>query len=204
MYYLTMRWFLIVCLMLAAAACTGSFPAAAPAHPGSAAPTPSSSAGSHPSPPPSPSPLLDALHQCPATIAKGTAPNSRYGSRRLRTVLWPHGLVLVPPDDIGPNGWLGMKFPWWRGRGVRGLLHITGHEITSGAMTRARTNGYGLTGFNASSILFPSEGCYRITSQAGNARLTFVTMVLACSSFADLPHGVRKTYSSGNRVTICA
>jgi hypothetical protein len=51
-----------------------------------------------------------------------------------------------------------MKFPWWRGPGIRGHLHIRGHELTLGVPVRADARGYGDTGFNASGIVFPIEG----------------------------------------------
>ena len=203
MYYPMMRLLLIASLVLGATACIGGRPGTPPPPHHSAFTTPSRNAP-QPSPSPSMPTLVDALRQCPVTIPNGTAPNSTYGTRSLRTVLWAHGLVLVPPEDVGPDRRLGMKFPWWRGHGVRGLLHISGNEIHSGAPVQARTRGYGLSGFNATAIFFPSEGCYRIKGQAGGAGLTFVAMVLTCSTFAELPRGVRRTYSSKDHVPACA
>ena len=118
-----------------------------------------------------------------------------FGGDGLWTVLWPHGSVLVPPDDIGTDGTLGMKFPWWRGPGVRGYLHITGEEVGSGLPVRARTDGYGRTGFNASAIFFSDEGCYRVTGEAGGASLTFVTLVRTCSVLPELPRAERNRYA---------
>jgi hypothetical protein len=37
--------------------------------------------------------------------------------------------------------------------------------------------GYGQTGFQASGIIFPTEGCWEITGRAGDAELTFVQRV---------------------------
>jgi hypothetical protein len=109
--------------------------------------------------------------------------------------LWPRGLVLVPPDDVRGDGSLGMKFPWWRGPGVHGRLHISGRELTTGIPVRADTGGYGDTGFNASGIVFPVAGCYEITGEADGATLTFVTMVQPCSVLWQLPASQRKKYS---------
>jgi hypothetical protein len=102
---------------------------------------------------------------------------------------------VVPPDDVEPDGSLRMKFMWLRGPGDRGLLHISGHEIGSGASVRSHSAGYGFTGFNASSIFFPGEGCYLVTGKAGGAALTFVTLVRTCRVFAQLPRRLRRMYA---------
>jgi hypothetical protein len=39
-------------------------------------------------------------------------------------------------------------------------------------------DGYGPTGFQASGVTFPTEGCWEVTGRVGNASLTFVTLVL--------------------------
>jgi hypothetical protein len=118
-----------------------------------------------------------------------------FGNGKLWTVLWPEGMVFVPPDDIRRDGTLVMKFPWWRGRGVRGPLSITGEELAIGVAVSARTGGYGLTGFNASSITFPVAGCYGVTGRAGDVALSFVTLVRPCSALLDLPSPSRKRYA---------
>jgi hypothetical protein len=72
-----------------------------------------------------------------------------------------------------------MKFPWWRapGVGAAGDLAITGNEVTTGQnVTAIIPAGYGQR-FQASGIIFPAEGCYRITARSGMAELTFVTSV---------------------------
>ena len=38
--------------------------------------------------------------------------------------------------------------------------------------------GYSDAGFQASGIIFPTEGCWEVTGKAGNASLTFVTLVV--------------------------
>jgi hypothetical protein len=144
--------------------------------------------------------LAEALRACPVTVGNGSSPpgvpsdRTFFGGDGLWTVLWPHGLVVVPADDIGRDGTLGMKFPWWRGPGVRGYLHIQGEEIGSGLPIGASTAGYGRTGFNASGLTFPQEGCYRVTARAGAAELTFVTLVRTCEVLRELPPQQRKRY----------
>jgi hypothetical protein len=106
--------------------------------------------------------------------------------------LWPRGLVIVPADDISWGGVLRMKFMWYRGWGVRGVLHISGSQIDADGVVRGRTAGYGLTGFNASSIYFTGQGCYRVTGKAGGATLSFVTLVRTCSVLPELSPRQRK------------
>ncbi len=38
--------------------------------------------------------------------------------------------------------------------------------------------GYGLSGFQASGVIFPTEGCWEVTGRVGNVSLTFVTLVV--------------------------
>jgi hypothetical protein len=40
-------------------------------------------------------------------------------------------------------------------------------------------SGYGDSGFQATGIIFPTEGCWEVTGRVGEASLTFVTLVIA-------------------------
>jgi hypothetical protein len=192
------RAILISCLALVATACSfGGIPTPPSLH-GSdftALASPARSARST-------QPLATALRDCPITPSNdfpraGAIPPAPYlGNGRLWVGLWREGLVVVPPDDVRPDGFLRMKFMWVRGLGVQGILQISGNEVDSGASIRARSFGYGYMGFNASSIFFPGEGCYRITGRAEGAELTFVTLVGTCRVFPELPRSLRKKYSS--------
>jgi hypothetical protein len=104
-------------------------------------------------------------------------------------------LVVVPPDDIGRAGVLRMKFMWWRGSTVHGVLHISGSRLHGGGVVRGRTAGYGLTGFNPSSIYFPGQGCYRVTGRAAGGALSFVTLVRTCSVLHELTRRRRNALS---------
>jgi hypothetical protein len=133
--------------------------------------------------------MADARH-CPVTIGHPvprTAPwrdglfggsASSYGNRSLWVgLLWPHGVVIITPDHVNPDGRLEMKFGWYRL--TSGFLTITGRRLDAPAPPlSARTSGYGLTGFNASNLIFPTEGCWQVTGRAGRAALTFVTFVI--------------------------
>jgi hypothetical protein len=71
-----------------------------------------------------------------------------------------------------------MKFPWVRG--VRGKLTIQGKRLDAPAPPlRAHIpDGYGDTGFQATGIIFPTEGCWEVTGKVGDSSLTFVTRVV--------------------------
>lgn len=136
---------------------------------------------------PSVSPTNDP--SCPVTIAnRSTPPGERpnhlqHGNGTLWTELWLEGKVLFRPGGPGqvlPDGSLSMKFPWWRGEGVRGVLTIQGRRLdaTAPSLSADIPEGYGDSGFQASGIIFPSEGCWEVTGKASNAELTFVTLVV--------------------------
>jgi hypothetical protein len=103
-----------------------------------------------------------------------------YGNSDLCTVLWPDGTVVFRPGGPGfvlPDGSLSMKFPWWRG--VRGKLTIQGKRLDAPAppLRASIPEGYGDTGFQATALIFPTEGCWEVTGKVGEASLTFVTRV---------------------------
>ena len=92
--------------------------------------------------------------------------------------LWPAGVIQAGPGFINADGWVGMKFGWWRN--VPGRLRITGRRLDATAsLLRAHVpDGYGMTGFQSSGVYFPTAGCWQVTGTAGTTRLTFVTMVV--------------------------
>jgi hypothetical protein len=124
---------------------------------------------------------------CKVTIPNGTAPPgqrpnaSSYGNGALFTGLWPDGTVVFRrggPGSVLPDGSLSMKFGWWRV--VRGKLTIQGRRLDAPAPAlRARIpEAYGDTGFQATEIIFPTEGCWEVTGKAGERSLRFVTRVV--------------------------
>ncbi len=132
--------------------------------------------------------LADA-RQCPVTIGHPvpkTKPwryllfgwSRAYGNGSLWVgSLWPRGVVIITADDVDPAGRLEMKFGWYRL--TSGALTITGRRLDAPAPPLSGTaSGYALTGFNASSVRFPTEGCWRVTGRVGRAALTFVTFVI--------------------------
>lgn len=132
--------------------------------------------------------LADARH-CPVTIGHPvpqTMPwrhdlagfNSAYGNGSLWVGgLWQHGIVIMTRDNIDSQGRLEMKFGWYRL--TSGYLKITGRRLDGPAPPASgMTSGYGLTGFNASGVIFPTEGCWQITGRVGRVSLTFSTFVI--------------------------
>jgi hypothetical protein len=137
--------------------------------------------------------MAGARH-CPVTIGHPVPPtkpwrgqlfgwSSAYGNGSLWVgALWPHGVVIIRPGNVNPDGQMGMKFGWYRL--TRGYLTITGRRLDAPAppLTQALPNGidngYGNIGFQASGVTFPSEGCWQVTGRVGRAALTFVTFVI--------------------------
>src|SRR5262245_38507789 len=141
--------------------------------------------------------MADARH-CPMTIGHPVPRvkpwreglfgwQSGYGNGSLWVGgLWPHGVVIITPDNVDPDGRLEMKFGWYRL--TSGFLTITGRRLDASAPPLSgRTSGYGLTGFNASGVIFPTEGCWQVTGRVGRVALTFVTFVI--KSHCDLKCG---------------
>jgi hypothetical protein len=100
--------------------------------------------------------------------------HGNYGNGKLWTTLPTDGNLLVTPEK---DGSLHQKFPWWRA--VRGRLTIRGQRLDAPVTSLSAwvPEGYGETGFQASGIIFPSEGCWQITGKADDSELTFVVKV---------------------------
>jgi len=129
----------------------------------------------------------DTTQACVVTPPNGnTPPGERrspfhHGNGILWTALWPEGKVVFRPGGPGfvlADGSLSMKFPWWRG--VQGNLAIEGRRLDAPAPPLRATipESYGDTGFQATGIIFPTAGCWRVTGKVGAASLTFVTLVV--------------------------
>lgn len=99
-----------------------------------------------------------------------------HGNGKLWTVLPLDGKLAMPSD---PDGSISDKFMWWRA--VRGALTIEGHRLDAPSAPAVPyiPRGYHDTGFQASGITFPTEGCWQVTGQAGDSKLTFVVEVHA-------------------------
>jgi hypothetical protein len=79
-----------------------------------------------------------------------------YGNGLLWVSISGENVVVGDPDASGA---VRDKFPWWRG--VTGALRIEGRRLDGAAppLSANIPDGYGSTGFQASSVSFPTEGC---------------------------------------------
>lgn len=134
-------------------------------------------------------PQQQAPSGCAVTIANGRGPPgeasspNHHGTGALWTVLPPDGID--KGGDAEPDGSTSQKYPWWT-VGTTGQFTINGRRLdTPAPPLRARTNsGTPETGFAevadgrfwASSINFPTEGCWQVTATVGHASLTFVVL----------------------------
>jgi hypothetical protein len=167
-----------VALAGAVAACTGGEPSAtstATSTTAGAAPTVRAAPGVPPGCPVT----LPAPFEPPPGAAQSVlfGWSSAHGNGRL----WLGGLgeggvtPAIPRDD----GSIFEKFGWWRA--TPGKLQITGRRLdaAAGPLLAHVPDGYGDTGFQASGLSFPTEGCWEVTGQVGAVRLTLVTYVVA-------------------------
>jgi hypothetical protein len=99
-----------------------------------------------------------------------------HGNGSLWVAMPPSNVVVTEPSA---GGTIQTKYPWWRS--VSGTLRIEGRRLDGPAVGLTATDvpdGYGVVGFQASAVTFPTEGCWEVTGRAGDASLTFVTLVL--------------------------
>ncbi|HXJ64832.1 MAG TPA: hypothetical protein VNN79_13845 [Actinomycetota bacterium] len=178
---------LVGCTSSAGSAIPGSGPpgtrtgdsAAPAATSGPPAVSPTPPAATTPAPTPARVTMADAK-SCPVTMPHGRAPMAgTFGNGQLRVGgLWPRGVIAAGPAYVDARGRVRMKFPWWRI--VTGRLQLSGHRIDAPAppLLPDVPTGYGPTGFQATSVTFPTPGCWRVTGRAGPASLSFVTFVI--------------------------
>jgi hypothetical protein len=124
------------------------------------------------------------VRTCPISVAHSPAPPALmagsyfYSDGRL-WVAFPQrrGIIHANPSDIGTDGSISWKLPWYRG--VRGMLRIRGRRLDAPASSlRASVpSGYGPAGFQASAVTFPTPGCWRVTGTVGTVSLSFVLRV---------------------------
>jgi hypothetical protein len=124
---------------------------------------------------------------CRPTMSDGSTPpgeqpsSGYYGNGSIWTALWPDGVVVADPDQVDSSGAIHMKFPWWRGPSISGKMEIEGRRLDASAppLIADVPEGYGLTGFQASALIFASPGCWQVEAHVGSATLQFVTLVRA-------------------------
>ncbi len=133
-----------------------------------------------------------AQSSCPVTIGRKSpiSPTDFFGSASAHWNgnlyvggLWPNGTIVFRPGGAGfvyPDGSVGMKIAWYRGKGVYGKLAITGKRLDAvGPPLRAEiSSAYSDTGFQPSEVIFPTEGCWQVTGTVAAASVTFITRVV--------------------------
>lgn len=133
-------------------------------------------------------PSLGDVATCPVTLPTGAAPSGQarpfassalaFGNRELWVVpIQEDGIIRVDPKSVESDGSLSTKFGWWRV--TPGTLTISGRRLdASAAPVRADVpDGYGSSGFQASGVFFPTEGCWELTGTVDDATLSFVAFV---------------------------
>lgn len=119
---------------------------------------------------------------CPITRPnRSNPPGSTFGAEfhgngEIWVGLWTSNVVVWERHE---DGSVDAKFGWWRG--VPGQLRIEGRRLDGEAppLDAHVPDGYGDRGFQATGLIFPTEGCWEVTGRVGDASLTFVTLVLA-------------------------
>jgi hypothetical protein len=99
--------------------------------------------------------------------------NDWYGNDVLWVALPPGAKILKPPGEG-----LSEMFPWVRL--IHGNLTIEGRRLddASGPARLSVPSGYGVgSGFQASGIAFPTEGCWEVTGKIARQELSFVVEV---------------------------
>jgi hypothetical protein len=122
-----------------------------------------------------------------AVIVHHFTPGSfAFGNGKLWTMLDQNGVLIASKDMVHPDGSIWWKFPWWRM--VIGNLTITGRRLdaTAPPLKSWVPTGYGDTGFQASGVIFPTEGCWQVTAKVAQTSLTFVAFVIAQAHRADI------------------
>jgi hypothetical protein len=123
---------------------------------------------------------------CPGTRPSRKPPftgrDFNYGNRYLGAALWRRGRLVAARDgsrwgQIMPDGSIWAKVGWWRA--VPGRLTIQGERLDAAAPPlRAEVPaGYGSTGFQATGLIFPTQGCWRVVGNLAGHELEFVVFV---------------------------
>lgn len=122
-----------------------------------------------------------AVDPCPITRPNGSVPPGStfgaefHGNGALWVGVWGSNVVVWQKEA---DGSIEAKFGWWRE--AQGKLRIEGRRLDGGApaLRSEIPDGYGDAGFQATGIVFPTDGCWEVTGSVGKTSLTFVTLVL--------------------------
>ena len=98
----------------------------------------------------------------------------------MATQLWPDATIVFRPGGPGfvlPDGSLSMKFLWVK---IRRPIIIEGRRLDAPAppLQANVDHQFDTEEFQPSSLIFPTPGCWEVTSRVGQVTLTFVTRVV--------------------------
>jgi hypothetical protein len=127
--------------------------------------------------------------QCEVTKPNGKVPAGSsvpgraaafYGNESVATTLWADGTITFRPDGPGfvlPDGSLQMKFLWAK---TRHPMTIEGRRLDAPAppLRSDINHQFDSEDFQPSALIFPTPGCWEVTSHVGQSALTFVTRVV--------------------------
>jgi hypothetical protein len=118
--------------------------------------------------------------RCPVTIPRDR--QGRYGNGLLATRLSRYGYLRVLRRD----GVLFNKLPWLPLNGLRGELVVSGERLDAPGRMRVlgvswgyASRGPAASGSWASAVVFPSEGCWRISARVSDVTLSYVARVVS-------------------------
>jgi hypothetical protein len=121
-----------------------------------------------------------------ATRPPASVPASfNYGNSRIAVALSPpNGRIVagrLPGGgyraEIRKDGSIDAKYGWWRSQ-AKPKLRISGDRLDAPAppLRASVPEGYA-RGFQATGIIFPTTGCWRVTGRVGTATLVFTVLV---------------------------
>jgi hypothetical protein len=132
--------------------------------------------------------VFKPVEGCPVTLPNSTPPvtgqDFNYGDRQLAVAFWQEGRLVgsrVPHGSswgvVNPDGSIYAKLGWWRG--AAGRLTIVGERLDApGPPLRADVPaGYGSTGFQATGLIFPTPGCWKVVGSVAGHDIAFVVLV---------------------------
>jgi hypothetical protein len=135
------------------------------------------------------------MQGCPTTIPSGKPPfegeDFNYGDRYLGVSMWTRGRLVAGRDpgqtwgQVRPDGSVEAKLGWRRG--VSGRLTIQGERLDAPAppLRASVPGGYGHIGFQATGLIFPTAGCWKLLGSVAGHEITFIVLVTKRGSAPD-------------------
>ena len=109
----------------------------------------------------------------------GPVPGSTFhGNGTLWVGLRGNGVFVVDRTSIRSDGRIGIKLGWWRGR--TGALSMASRRLDAPASPGEASipEGYGESGFQSTSLVLPTEGCWEVTGRLNESTLSVTVLVL--------------------------